>query len=188
MIYKIRADRNRYMNAYISPDEADAVLGDFFLLDEERWSDFWKPLAVSFTDDSDSGKVVAIPDITVWGTTFNLVCSQAAKEKIGKGIEEYGEWLPVHCEGNSYWLFHPTNRLGVDVVDINVSERSIEAGGYAEATKLSLLPGELEKNSLFLTEYNGFKNLYSSGVFKYLVESNNLKGLRFSSNPDNSPN
>ena len=188
MIYKIVADRQDYMNAYLDPLEVEATLGDFFLLDKPFWSDFWKPVIIKFHDDSDGQRLTKIPDITVLETTSNLICSAKGKKAIGDLISNFGEWLPVLCEGIEYWLFHLTNTLPIDVIDTKQSERTIDVVGYTEAQRIVLKEGSLPELAVFNTEYNGKHNIYCTDGFYAVIKEVKLVGLRFSMDHSNSSN
>lgn len=187
MVYKLRANRAQYMNFYLSPDEIEASIGDYFLLDEPLWSEFWKPIEATFSDDSDNKKVVAIPDITIWATSNNLACNDKAYEVLKDHLSGYGEWLPVTCEGTQYWLLHATKKTGIDAVNTKVSQRTIDVTEHVEIQRLEFIEDKVQDLLVFQTEYSLYKNLYCTDRFKDLIESAGLGGLVFSDDMTNAP-
>ena len=178
-VYKLRADRSRYLNFYISPDEIEAKLGDYFLLDEPSWAEFWKPVEARFHDDSDKKNVVTPPDITVWYTSNNLALNQKAFDALGDALGPYGEWLPVTCAGNPYSLLHTTRKTDMEAVDLKHSDRVIDEANFIELRKLAFVDEAIRDLLIFQTPYSGYRNLYGTEKFKSLVEGADLKGLLF---------
>jgi len=183
MIYKLRFDRTKYLTFEILPDELEEKFGaDYlFMLDEPTWLSFWKPVNAKFIDMSDRKNVTIPPDITCWFTD-QLVLNENAYTQLSEHLKPYGEFLPVMCEGIPYWLLHVTCLTGMDVVDEVQSNRHIEEGGYIDVNRLTFKEERVKNLLLFKTEYNGYKNIYCTELFKQLVERNNLSGLIF--NPD----
>lgn len=175
------------MNGYLSVDDIEQTLGDYFLLDRPLWADFWKPIRVEFVDDSDGRNIVTPPDITVWATSNNLICNEKAYSTLKGELSSYGEWLPLTCENIEYWLLHTTKKTGIDLIDTKESQRTIDVTGYTEAQKITLKP-RADKNALiFQTEYTNYQNVFCSGAFKSIVEDAGLNGLRFSEDMSNAP-
>lgn len=179
MIYKLRFDRSKYLAFDISPEEIEEKLGDFFILDEPIWSDFWKPLNAKFYDDSDKKNVTTPPDITCWFVE-HLVLNEKAYRSLNDELESYGEFLPVKSEGVPYWVLHITKHTGLEAVDEEKSDRSIEESGYIDMKHLTFNENEVKDLLLFKTEYDSYKNIYCTVRFKDLVEKAGLEGLVFS--------
>lgn len=179
MIYKLRADRSHYLNAYLSPDEVEARIGDYFLLDEPEWKDFWQPMEITFQDDSDKRNVITPPDITLWFTSNNLILNQKAYAALKDELAEYGELLPVSCEGVPYWLCHVTMETGTDAVDLSQSDRFVDEGEYVNLKKLAFKEQAVKDLLMFQSEYTGFVNLYCTDRFKTLLQQHDLRGLLF---------
>ena len=180
MIYKLRANREHFLNCYISPDEIEAKIGDYFLLDEPLWTPFWKPVEATFQDDSDKSNIIQPPDITIWYTSNNLALNQKAYDALRDELRSYGELLPITCAGNPYWLLHTTKKTDMDAVDVKNSERTIDEGGFIDLKKLSFKEDAVKDLLVFQTPYSDFRNLYCTDRFKILIESRGLKGLVFS--------
>ncbi|PUA26447.1 MAG: hypothetical protein B0W54_22065 [Cellvibrio sp. 79] len=180
MIFKLRWDREKFLTFDISPDDIEYVLGDFFLLDEPLWSEFWKPLNATFFDDSDNGKAIKVPDITVWPGNACLALNAIALEKLNHYLKGYGELLPIESEGNPYWLFHSTKQTNLDLVDLEKSARTISETGYVEMQALTFNEKKCADELIFLSEFSDYRDMYCTEEFKQLVESNGLKGLYFS--------
>lgn len=185
--YKLRADRAHYMNGYLSVDDIEQTIGDYFLLDQDYWADFWKPINVEFIDDSDGNNALYPPDITVWGTSNNLICNEKAYHILRGEMASYGEWLPLICEHIPYWLLHTTRKTGLDAVETKKSERSTNMLGDIEAKNIVFKDDAVKYMLIFLTEYNDYKNIYCTDSFKTLIEASELKGLVFSEDMSNSP-
>lgn len=188
MAYRILFDRHNYLVFDISPHEIKAKYGHPFALQDnptKLWAEDWKEINATFRDDSDQKTALYPPQITTW-FIHELVLSQAAYEAIGDQLKNSCEILPVNCDGTTYWLCHITARLGLDVVDLKNSERTIDITDYIEATKITFLEDKIS-DLVFKTEYNGFQNIYCTQNFKDLVESYGLKGLIFSTNMATTP-
>ena len=180
MIYKLRADRAKYLNFDIDAYAIEVNLGDYFLLDQPQWSGFWKPLDATFFDDSDDHRASLVPDITVWGTLNCLALNKKAYNALRDVLVNCGEFLPVVCESVPYWVFHSTMRLGLEYVDMRLSDRSIEENGFIETKSLVFHEQSLANEHVFQTEFNNYRNMYCTENFKSLVNSLGLTGLRFS--------
>jgi hypothetical protein len=179
--YKLRFDRSQHLVFDVSPDVLEQAFGEdyFFMLDEDSWQDFWKPIEVQFYNDSDSKKILTPPDITLWFTD-QLVLNEKAYNSLQIMLAPYGEFLPVTCEGIAYWILHVTQKTGMDAIDDEHSMRLVEASGFVDVKQLAFKPSAVNSLPLFKSEYDGFKNLYCSETFKQQVESCNLNGLVFS--------
>jgi len=180
MIYKLRFDRSKFLTFEISPDELEARFGaDYlFMLDEKKWSDFWKPVNAKFLDFSDKKNVTALPDITCWFTD-QLVLNEKSYSLLFDALLPYGEFVPVKCEGVDYWILHVTKLIDLDAIDVSKSERQVEDGGYIDVSSMVFKESAVNNLLLFKTEYNGYKNIYCTDGFKALVEDASLEGLVF---------
>lgn len=180
MIYKLGHDRERYLSFDISAYDIEYIIGDFFLLDEPLWTEFWQPMSATFFDNSEEKNVAAIPDISDWFGYNCLALNQKAYEKLQCHLEKYGELLPIQCEGISYWLFHSTVKTGMECVDLNKSVRTIDETGFVDMQVLEFREETLKGHLVFQTEFNNYRNMYCTKEFKKLVLENDLKGLHFS--------
>lgn len=179
MIYRLRFDRFNFMTFDIWPDEVEEKLGDMFILDSPEWRQFWKPLNAQFSDMSDAGGVIKIPDITCWFTD-NLALNKTAFDALSNILRGYGELLPCQCEGIPYWVLHVTHKTGLDAVNLTKSERIVEAGGYIDMQSLVFNEDKLKDVLIFKTEFSNYRNIYCTEKFKSLIEGLGLKGLLFS--------
>lgn len=180
MIYRLRADRFNFLVGDISFDEVKAKTGDYFTLDTPLWTEIWKPMAISFRDDSDEQNVLTPPDITCW-LTDNIFLNQKVYDNLGTILATSGELLPCYCEGIPYWVLHVTQKTGLDAVNLSHSRRTIEHGGYINVESLEFYEAKLTGLYIFTTEFSGYRNIYCTEQFKSLVESAGLQGLIFSS-------
>jgi hypothetical protein len=180
MIYKLRADNQNYMNFYIDPYEIHSTIGDYFLLDQPKWDSFWKKLPATFSDDSDKGDLIKVPDITVWIVSACLALNQKSYEILKNMLMPHGEFLPAECEGVPYWVYHLTNKTGFEFVDLEKSHRTIDEGEYIEMQSLVFKEDKLDGMPVFQSEFNLYRDTYCTEQFKSLVESAGLQGLYFS--------
>lgn len=102
-------------------------------------------------------------------------------------LHAYGEWLPLRCENTSYWLLHTTKQTGIDIIETEESERTMDATGYTEAQKITLKPNSDKNTLIFQTEYTNYQNVYCTNTFKNIVETAGLKELKFSGDMSNAP-
>lgn len=180
MIYKLRFDFRNYLNFYIDAVDIEMTLGDFFLLDEPLWSEFWQPLNGTFFNDSDNQTLTALPDITEWFGHNCLVLNQKAFNVLSQHLAAHGEFLPIQSESIPYWLFHSTIKTGMEKIDESRSTRTIDESGFVEMHELSFREETLKGQLIFQTEFSNYRNMYCTEEFKVMVESNGLKGLSFS--------
>lgn len=180
MIYKLRGDRQNFLSFDIDPLQIELMLGDYFLLHQPTWADFWTPLNASFYDDSDGQNAIKVPDITVWGTENCLALNQKAYEHLKAHLVNFGELLPIECEGIPYWLFHSTNKTGMEFVDLDQSARQVDEVDYVEMQALVFKEKALKGQLVFQTEFSNYRNMYCTEELKTLVEKLELKGLYFS--------
>jgi len=180
--YKLRFDRNHFMSFDITSTELRSKLGSDFrlMLDKPSWSDFWVEMNAQFYDDSDKKNVISIPEITCW-ITDRLMFSEQAKLELEAKLNQYGEFLPVKCEGIAYYVFNVTNVID-NAVDEEESKRIIEESGYINVEKLSFIEEKVSNNLLFKTHWNGLANIYCNDKFKTMIEQSGYSGLVFSEN------
>ena len=180
MIYKLRADRDKYLNFFIDPYDIELIMGDYFLLGQPAWAGFWKSVNATFYKDSDHGSALLVPDVTVWGTSNCLALNQKAYEALRVDLHPFGEFLQVASEGIPYWVFHSTLQTDLEFVDETKSKRIIDEVDYVEMQSLVFNEKLLDKKLIFQTEFSNYRNMYCTEEFKSRVESNDLKGLYFS--------
>ncbi len=179
MIYRLRFDRFNYLVGDISLREIKAKMGDYFALKSPLWADIWNPVDIKFRDDSDKKNVLTPPEITCWFTN-DLILNKKAYDALGDKLIPYGELLPAFCEGITYWVLHVTKKTGLDFVDLNLSQRIVEEGGFIDMQSLVFKEEKLKDLLIFQTEFSGYRNIYCTEKFKALVETLGLKGLLFS--------
>ncbi|RYE55480.1 MAG: hypothetical protein EOP48_10140 [Sphingobacteriales bacterium] len=179
MIYRLRYDRFNFLVGDISFEEIKSKTGNYFALDAPEWAPIWKQFEIKFRDDSDDQNVLVPPDITCWFTN-ELFLNSAAYKKLEDVLAPYGELLPVYCEGVPYWVFHVTKKTGMNAINIQLSNREVEDGGYIDVQSLHFNEALVNNLLLFKTEFNGYRNIYCTEKFKTLVDAAGLKGLLFS--------
>jgi hypothetical protein len=178
MTYRLFFDRNNFLVFDIDAMEIESQLGDFFMLREPVWQNFWKTLPAQFRDDSDGGAVAALPDITLWMADC-LAMNEKAYTALSAPLEEYGEFLSVTCEGVPYWVLHVTKVVDSDAVDLTSSEREIDESGYVDIKTLRFVDEQVKDLLIFRSEYTDGRNVYCSDKFKSIIDDNGLKGLIF---------
>lgn len=186
MIYRLKADRNRFLLFDVSPDEWLEKLGPdyFFMLDEPEWSSFWSTINGCFLNEAESsgGSLPAVPDIGVWFMQ-NLVLTKQAHTALMTTMPEVfsaaGEVLPVYCEGIEYSLWHISSVAGDSVIDEFASSREVEPSGHIELLSLAFKPDAEFPSPVFHTAYDGGKGLFCTQEFKDWVEAAGLNGLVF---------
>lgn len=181
-VYRLQFDRANYLAAEIWPDEIHQKLGDPFILGRtSTWTDIWVPLEVKFHDLSDRGGVLTPPDITVWFTS-DLVLSQKAYQELKELLAEYGEFLPLTCEGNPYWLLHVTRTTGMESVNERRSKRTIDEADFITAEALEFNEQSVQGNLIFKSIYDEGRTLFCNEIFTDIASNAGLGGLRFTTN------
>lgn len=180
MIYRLRADSRKFLSFDVSAYDISFTLGDFLLLDKPLWREFWQPMNATFFDENDMRKLLAMPDITAWFGYNCLALNQTAFNKLETHLSKLGEFLPVTSEGIPYFLFHSTNKTGLDCVVMEESSRAIDETGFIDVHALRFNEELVNQQMVFQTEFTGYRFLYCTEEFKALVQSNNLNGLLFS--------
>ena len=154
MIYKLRADREKYLNFFIDPSDIELIMGDYFLLGQSKWAVFWKSVNATFYEDSDNGNALLVPDITTWGTSNCLALNKKSYEALKKPLSKFGEFLPITSEGIPYWVFHSTHQTNIDHVDLSKSSRRIDEVDYVDMQALVFKEDALKGQLIFQTEFS----------------------------------
>lgn len=178
-IYRLQFDRSNFLAAEIWPDEIHQKLGDPFILGRtSTWTDIWVPLEVKFHDLSDRGKILTPPDITVWFTS-DLVLNEKAYRKLQEPLAEYGEFLPLKCEGNPYWLLHVFRITGMEAVNEQRSQRTIDEADFITIESLTFNEEVVQDNLIFKSIYDEARTLFCNKPFTELISQTQLRGLKF---------
>jgi hypothetical protein len=107
--------------------------------------------------------------------------TEAAREKIGRHLERYGEFLPLECDEGRFWTFHVTRC--VDALDEKASEvfRSpVEPSVVLMIRKHVFQPTKLTSDWMFrLPQARGRGEPYVTDPFVNLIRDSGLTGLEF---------
>ncbi|MFK5948917.1 MAG: hypothetical protein QM500_09145 [Methylococcales bacterium] len=180
-IYRIRANHENFMVFSLKVEELYAKMGDDFLYHIDRTpvkQENWKAPTVTFRKPSDFKNANAIPDIADW-VNSHLVFSQKAYDALSSQLESYGEFLPVICEGITYYIFNVLKLVDDSFIDLDKSEREMEDGIQVGLHKLKFKEDLLKDTLLFKAEYDTYLNIFCGDVFKEIVEEAGLKGIEF---------
>ena len=142
------------------------------------WADIWVPLEVKFHDLSDRGGVLAPPDITVWFTS-DLVLNHKAYRELKEPLAHYGEFLPLTCEGNPYWLLHVTRTTGMESVNERRSKRTIDEADFITVEALEFNAEFVQDSLIFKSIYDEGRTFFCNERFAEIVSDAELRGLKF---------
>jgi hypothetical protein len=116
----------------------------------------------------------------------NIVMTTHARTILEPIVKDVSEFLPLDLQGETIWALNLINRIDcLDVAHCEV-ERFEDGGGLMRIDKYSFFKDRLNKYSLFditnfpvTTIFTTEGHLPPELEFKHVVESNNLKGLKF---------
>jgi hypothetical protein len=110
-----------------------------------------------------------------------LIMSKTAKEKVGRHLNRYGEFLALRCEEGDFWAFHVTHF--VDALDENASDvlRSSETPNVVLMIhKHVFRPEKLTADWMFkLPQSRGRGRFYVTDPFVDLIRASGLTGIEF---------
>lgn len=145
----------------------------------QRLNDTWTAIEMKIPHKSKK-----IADF-MYSTSGELVVSQSALEKLMPLIGPHVETLPLICDWGEYWIINALEIL--DCIDYEHSEYTIRGSllrpnGYPRFIQFSkrVFSEEIIKEiPLFKETGYPLRPLYVNDDFVNLVESLNLKGLKF---------
>jgi hypothetical protein len=146
----------------------------YFNLQFAQW---WGEVRSSFMA-AEGEPNAAIPDISTW-VDATLVLSPRAKSILMPVLNGYGEFLPVLCEDQIFYIF---NCLTFAVVDEINSKKDIQEGAYMGMSALRFNKIDTAKKAVFKTKTNRCSDIFCGIEFKNVVESEKLSGIIFDSN------
>lgn len=178
-IFRIHPDRLHYRLFTISTDEIIDKLGEDypFHIDPspKAYASVWKPLFIDFYDSTETGTVVAMPDLTVDGGRMYL--SEKAYKLLKDLLEPCGEFLPVTTQGGAGYVFNVLALAdAVDGIDGALSTKN----AYGDLQSLAFREDRLKGITVFRTGFDGYMGVFCGGEFKDRVERSGLKGIVFS--------
>jgi hypothetical protein len=182
-IYKILRDSESFMEFATDQEEMLDEIGPHtgelefmhFSRNNLKLEPYWKNFQGTFKKVRNGA--TKIPDITCWrGAT--LVVSQTAYNKLKDSLTPYGEFLPITCDDAPYFIF---NCLELAKLDSSNSIFNTEDGHQIEAQKI-VFDNSTESKTVFKSQDEGCTAVFCSETLKNKVQSENLKGIKFSEN------
>lgn len=182
MIYRISTNNEQYMAIHIEPKELRAKMGDDIMIhmgaEPTHYLDHWvKPDATFYIPD-DFPNAIKIPDLTLWGEF--LVFNQKAFDALSVQLGDYGEFMPVNCEGNNYYIFNILKFVDdIAGIDKSQSVRKEQSGIYLGVDKLVFKEDVIGKLLVFRTEFDDYQRVFCTDNFKANTLTEGLNGINF---------
>lgn len=136
----------------------------------------WKELEFKYSDKKKKG------DVSTADSSYSAIFSEKATEILKPYLEKDGEFLPINCKGDKYYIYHLLKRI--DILDFEKSEFE-----YYDETKTSIFrvskyefKKEIEDMSdlyIFRLEKPFKSQIFITDKFENLVKKHNLKGFEF---------
>lgn len=137
----------------------------------ERWNNVHSTFKPNFDRVDDP-----IPDISNWLGHASLVLSEKAFDVLGGELKEYGELLPIACNGD---IFHIFNCRTLVDADESRSKKEIFQGLEVGVEKIVFDEKDINGKLIFKSPYNSCADLFCGEAFKNTVTQHNLKGILF---------
>lgn len=184
--YKIIRDTNNFqhfnLDLKIVVDTLGSKFGRMKVMHYSKHNlqlkDDWKDFECSFMQPEGLTTAQDIPDISTWRLA-DLVLSGKAYDILHSHIENHGEFLPVNCDGETYYIF---NCLTEGKEDESKSDREVMDGVVMEVNKLVFDESDVADKLVFKSLYQGATALFCNDKFKDLVQTKGLRGITFSEN------
>ena len=182
MIYRISTNNDKYMIFHIEPKELRSKMGDDMMIhmgaEPDKYLDHWVKPDATFYISNNFPKALKIPDITLWGEF--LVLNEKAYSALSARLSEYGEYLPVNCEGNNYYIFNILKIMDNSVaVDEEQSVRKVENDIFLGVDKLVFKEDVMGDTLVFRTAFDDHQRVFCTTQFKQLIENIKLDGITF---------
>lgn len=159
------------------PEKYDIIdLYDFSLINIS-FEKCWGNIETGFTAIDNDPKAT-IPDISCWiGAT--LILSPRAYSILNPLIHSYGEFLPVQCYGETFYIF---NCLTLGKVNESQSEQRFFEGEVVGINKLIFEANDISDKPIFKTTYTNCLDVFCDENIKNTVQQNKLTGVIFNTN------
>jgi len=145
-----------------------------FSLKNISFKQWWGNVKTGFTAIDDDLKAT-IPDISRWiGAT--LILSPRAYNILNPLIDSYGEFLPVQCYGETFYIF---NCLTLGKADETMSEKSFFEGEVIGINKLTFEKNDILDKPIFKTTYTNCLDIFCNNDIKNIIQKNKLNGVIF---------
>lgn len=167
---------------HIEPKELRARMGDNIMIHlgaapDNYLPDWIKPDATFYIPDN-YPDALDIPDITLWGE--HMVLNEKAHTALYEKLGEYGEFLPVNCEGNNYYILNILNIIDrIGGVDEAQSARKTENDIFLGVEKLVFNEDIVNGALVFRTAFDDHQRVFCTDAFKQLVDDSGLCGIVF---------
>lgn len=152
-------------------NQREVMKFSYFNLSMKNW---WHGLTASFKNIV-GDPPTDIPDISLWHSG-SLVFSQKAYDLLFVFLEPHGEFLPVTCDGEVFFVF---NCLTLALVDEKNSEQNIVNGTSMGIKKITFNPLDLPGKLIFKTKYDRCLMLYCGEELVQKVKGSGLTGIQF---------
>ncbi len=183
-IYRIENDGHQFKWLGLEVhDIVDLMPEEYSLKEIHRFNYFnlslaigWKNVSSTFRPNFDRLDD-PIPDISLWLGYASLVLNERAYDSIGDMLKNFGELLPIACNGDTFHIF---NCRTLADADESKSKQTSFDGQVVGIEKIAFDEKEVMGKAIFKSKYNACVDLYCDGSFKNAVEKHELKGLSFS--------
>jgi len=157
------------------PDEHDIIDIYDFSLKNMSLKKCWGKIETGFTAIDDDPKAT-IPDISCWiGAT--LILSSKAYNILNPLLGSYGEFLPVQCYGDTFYIY---NCLTLGKVDELQSKQRFFESEVIGVIKLTFETNDISSKPIFKTTYTNCLDIFCNQNIKNIVQENELTGVIFS--------
>jgi hypothetical protein len=137
----------------------------------------WTPVKMRRLTVSDQGRPLKPGDFYACSGGDMLVLGDHAKASIGRDLEQYGELLPLVCDGRPFWTLNVTSF--VDALDDSKSQllRASDTGAILMIRQLALRAAPLAGAGLFKLPQIPRGLIYATEAFKDTLAKHKLAGL-----------
>ena len=175
-IYRVDTDGSKYQYLDLNvtdfldsfPDELSYKDCHFFNRLNLTLGSFWPSMKTGFKEVV--GGENLMPEITIWHDTTFLLSPNAYRYTFDS-LKAYGEFLPIHIEGEVWYIFNCTSIADVD--DDKTTQNAIVFDRKSVSNKL-----------VFKCTYPFALGLYCTDRFKKLIGDCGLAGLSFHTKRD----
>jgi hypothetical protein len=137
----------------------------------------WVPLEMKRLTTSGQGRQLVSGDFYACSGGDMLVFGDRAREVIGPTLEQYGELLPLSCEGQRFWTLNVTSF--VDALDEGASQvgRASDTGRLLMVRRYAFKAAHLEGAGLFKLPQMPRGLIYATESFSEKLAESRLTGL-----------
>jgi len=190
-IYRINTNIDNMMFFHISQEELEAKSGvdsEYHAGSQPKPQTGWQKVNAAFVlpiDYKKSNRIPLLPDVTNWGHN-HLVFNQKAYDLVSEHLNPFGEFLPVICEGNDYYLFNILQIADDDLIDQANSEKNMMTMDGTTIQmgikKLKFNEDKIKSTWIFKTDFDEYVGIFCNNDFKKIIEGAKLKGIEFKEN------